>query len=129
MNRWLFASGSFSAAVAVALGAFGAHALKEVLSGEMLSVFETGCRYQMYHALALIALSAAASHWKESYPLFRAAGIMFIAGTVLFSGSLYLYAAVDVRSVVVVTPVGGILFLAGWITSFLAVRKRNIPPG
>lgn len=124
MIRWIFISGAVSAGIGVTLGAFGAHALKESVQQEMLAVFETGGRYHMYHALALLALSAAAAAWPKSYHLFRTAALLFITGTVLFSGSLYLYAATSLRSVVFVTPVGGILFLAGWVIAILGAARE-----
>ncbi|MDH4069877.1 MAG: DUF423 domain-containing protein [Ignavibacteria bacterium] len=126
MTRWMFISGAVSAALSVALGAFGAHALKATLSPDLLSVFETGCRYQMYHALALLALSAVSTRRIGSFNLFRTAAFLFIAGTVLFSGSLYLYAGTGLRSIVMVTPIGGILFLAGWVVSILGAGKKEV---
>ena len=91
---------------AVALGAFGAHALKSRLSGDMLAVFETGVRYQIYHALALLTLAALRGPDK--------AGWCFAAGIAVFSGSLYVLALSGVRAWGAVTPIGGVLFLLGW---------------
>lgn len=93
--------------LAVGLGAFGAHALKARLSPEMLAIFETGVRYQVYHALALLLLAALRGPVK--------AGWCFTAGIVLFSGSLYILALTGVRKWGAVTPIGGILFLIGWL--------------
>jgi uncharacterized membrane protein YgdD (TMEM256/DUF423 family) len=107
--------------VAVIAGAFGAHALRGRLSPEMLQVFETGARYQMYHALALLAAAVAAGD--PPCAPGRWAGRLFIAGTVLFSGSLYALALSGVPSFGMVTPFGGVAFIAGWICLALAVRR------
>jgi uncharacterized membrane protein YgdD (TMEM256/DUF423 family) len=112
MVRMLAAAGSLSALMAVAAGAFGAHYLRQRLSPELLSVFETAARYQMYHALALWAAAWAAANRGGTSA--AAAGWCFIAGTVLFSGSLYFMALSGVRWLGAVTPVGGVAFLAGW---------------
>lgn len=93
--------------LAVGLGAFGAHALKTRLTPEMLAIFETGVRYQVYHALALLLLAALRGPSK--------AGWCFTAGIVLFSGSLYLLTLTGVRKWGAVTPIGGVLFLIGWL--------------
>ena len=112
MERTFLISGAVSAFVGVAAGAFGAHALKSRLDAELLSVFETGVRYQMYHALALLAAALAAGRWPGA--LTSAAGWLFVAGTVLFSGSLYLLSLTGVRWLGAITPLGGLAFLAGW---------------
>jgi len=91
----------------VALGAFGAHALKGRLSPEALAVFETGVRYQAYHALALLLLAALRGPDRAAW--------CFVGGIVLFSGSLYALALTGVRWLGAVTPLGGLLFLAGWL--------------
>ncbi len=93
--------------LAVGLGAFGAHALKTRLTPDMLAIFETGVRYQVYHALALLLLAAVRGPSK--------AGWCFTAGIVLFSGSLYILALTGVRKWGAVTPIGGVLFLIGWL--------------
>jgi uncharacterized membrane protein YgdD (TMEM256/DUF423 family) len=111
MDRRALTLGALSAGIAVAAGAFGAHALRARLSPELLAVFETGARYQMYHALALVALGLGpidGSKWV------RYARHAFVAGTFLFSGSLYLLALTGVRWWGAVTPLGGLAFLAGW---------------
>jgi uncharacterized membrane protein YgdD (TMEM256/DUF423 family) len=113
MERVFIVCGALSAFVAVAAGAFGAHALRARLGPELLAVFETAARYQMYHALALIAVAWAISRWGT--PQLRAAGWLFLAGTILFSGSLYLLALTGVRGLGAVTPFGGLCFLAGWL--------------
>jgi uncharacterized membrane protein YgdD (TMEM256/DUF423 family) len=110
----LFATlGAASAFVAVGAGAFGAHGLRARLSPDLLAVFETGARYQMYHALGLLAVAWAATRWPGPWPV--RAGWLFLAGTVLFSGSLYALALTGVRWLGAVTPLGGVAFLAGWL--------------
>jgi len=113
MDRVFFLIGALSAFAGVAAGAFGAHGLKERLSADMLAVFETGVRYQMYHALALLATGWAADRWPGA--LTSAAGWLFVAGTVVFSGSLYLLSLTGQRWLGAVTPLGGLAFLAGWL--------------
>lgn len=112
MDRLFFLLGSLSAGVAVALGAFGAHALKSRLSPEMLAVYETGVRYQMFHALALLAVAWACTRWPSS--VVTASGWLFVVGSVLFSGSLYALALTGVRGLGAVTPIGGVAWLIGW---------------
>ena len=112
MDRLFLALGALSALVSVAAGAFGAHALRSRLSPDLLVTFETGARYQMYHALGLVAVAWAASRWPGA--LTTAAGWLLVAGTVLFSGSLYALALSGVRALGAVTPLGGVAFLAGW---------------
>ena len=97
----------------MALGAFGAHALKATLQPDMLAVFETGVRYQMYHAFALYAAAWGSARW-HSRP-FAIAGGLFVGGIVVFSGSLYLLALTEVRWLGAITPLGGLAFLAGWL--------------
>lgn len=112
MDRLFLALGALSALVSVAAGAFGAHALRSRLAPDLLVTFETGARYQMYHALGLVAVAWAASRWPGA--LTTAAGWLLVAGTVLFSGSLYALALSGVRALGAVTPLGGVAFLAGW---------------
>jgi uncharacterized membrane protein YgdD (TMEM256/DUF423 family) len=121
MDRVFTVCGALSAFIAVAAGAFGAHALRARLGPELLAVFETAARYQMYHALALIAVAWAMSQWATA-PL-RAAGWLFVAGTILFSGSLYLLALTGVRGLGAVTPFGGLCFLAGWLLLAVGVWR------
>ena len=112
MDRAFFALGALSGLLAVGAGAFGAHALRERLSPDMLAVFETSARYQMYHALALLAAAWAVGRWPGGATL--AAGWLFVAGTVVFCGSLYLLALTGHRWLGAITPLGGLAFLAGW---------------
>lgn len=113
MTRLFFVIGSLSAFLAVAAGAFGAHALRDRLEPELLAIFETGARYQVYHALALLAVAWAAARWPGTAA--AAAGWLFVAGTMLFSGSLYALALTGHRWLGAVTPVGGLCLLAGWL--------------
>jgi uncharacterized membrane protein YgdD (TMEM256/DUF423 family) len=121
VDRLFFGLGAASGFLAVAAGAFGAHALRARLSPDLLGVFETAARYQMYHALALMAVAWAVARWPGALPQW--AGWLFIAGTVLFSGSLYALALSGVRWLGAITPLGGIAFLAGWICLGLAARR------
>jgi uncharacterized membrane protein YgdD (TMEM256/DUF423 family) len=108
-----FVTGAILSGVGVALGAFGAHGLKARVSAELLAVFETGVRYHMYHALALLAVGWAA--WRNPNASLRAAGFLFTAGIGLFSGSLYLMTLTGARWLGAITPLGGLAFLAGWV--------------
>lgn len=121
MDAVFFRLGALSALIAVAAGAFGAHALRTRLSPELLAVFETGARYQMYHAFGLMAVAWAITRWPG--PLLTWAGWLFAVGTVLFSGSLYALALSGMRWLGAVTPFGGVAFLVGWLCLALAARK------
>ena len=113
MERVFFGLGAVSAGLAVALGAFAAHGLRSRISPEALQTFETGARYHMYHALALLAVAWAATRWPGA--AVTAAGWLFVAGTLLFSGSLYLLAVTGVRVLGAITPFGGVAFILGWL--------------
>lgn len=113
MERVFFIIGALSAFMGVAAGALGAHGMKDRISAEMLSVFEVGVRYQMYHAFALIAAAWAHAKWPSSFV--TAGGWLFVAGTILFSGSLYLLSVSGVRWLGAITPIGGVAFLVGWV--------------
>ena len=113
MERVFFVLGSVSAGAAVALGAFAAHGLRGRVAQELLTTFETGARYHMYHALALLAAAWAAARWSGGAPTL--AGWLFVAGTFLFSGSLYLLALTGQRWLGAVTPLGGAAYIAGWL--------------
>ena len=123
MDRVFFAIGALSAFISVAAGAFGAHGLRPRLDPEYLTVFETAARYQMYHALALLAVAWATARWPGS--LVQAAGWLFVGGTLLFSGSLYTLALSGVRWLGAVTPLGGAAFLAGWLCLAVAAVKEG----
>lgn len=121
MDRLFVMLAALSGLIAVAAGAFGAHALKDRLSPEYLAVFETAARYQMYHALALVAAAWASTRWPGS--VIQWSGWLFVAGTVLFSGSLYALALSGVRWLGAITPLGGLAFMAGWLCLALSVRS------
>lgn len=112
MHRLFFAFGSGFALIAVVTGAFAAHALKSKLSPDMFQVFEVAVRYQMYHALGLIAVAWASTQWSSQ--LVTAAGWLFVAGIVIFSGSLYILSLTGVRWLGAITPIGGAAFIIGW---------------
>lgn len=120
-QKYLFALGAISGFISVAAGAFGAHGLRSKISAEMLAVFETGARYQMFHALALLAAAWAAAHFHPGFS--KAAGYFFALGSVFFSGSLYILALSGVKAWGAVTPLGGLLLLAGWGALAIAALK------
>ena len=122
MDRLFFGLGCASALIAVALGAFGAHGLRARLVPDMLLTFEIAMRYQMYHALALLAVGAVAGRLPGG--AVAAAGWLFVAGTVVFSGSLYVLALTGQRWLGAVTPIGGAAFIAGWVALAWAVWAR-----
>lgn len=121
MAKTFWILGCVAAFVGVAAGAFGAHALRSRLAPDLLAVFETAARYQMYHALGLVAVAWAAARWPGG--LVEWAGWLFVAGTVLFSGSLYGLALTGVRWLGAITPLGGVAFLVGWLCLALAARR------
>lgn len=116
--------GILFAGIGVALGAFGAHGLKDTLPGNMLKVFETAVQYQVYHALAMIAVGIIAGFHAASR-LTVAAGWCFAGGTLLFSGSLYGLALTGNSIFTYVTPLGGVAFLGGWAIFLLSFVKRS----
>jgi uncharacterized membrane protein YgdD (TMEM256/DUF423 family) len=122
MDRVFFGCGAVSAMLAVAAGAFGAHALRARLTPAHLAIFETGARYQIYHALALLAVGWAVARWPGPLPVY--AGWLFVLGSIVFSGSLYILALTGVRWWGAVTPIGGVAFLAGWLCLVLTVVRR-----
>lgn len=124
MQRLFLTIGAVSAAIAVAAGAFGAHALRARLEPRALEVFETAARYHMYHALATIAVALLAGRASaQAAGAIRAAGGLFIAGTLLFSGSLYAMALTGARGLGAVAPLGGVCFIAGWLAFALAAWR------
>ncbi|MEL6778348.1 MAG: DUF423 domain-containing protein [Cyanobacteria bacterium J06597_16] len=122
MSRLFFAIASILGALSVAGGAFGAHALKGKLTETALGSFETGVRYQMYHAIALLVVALLIKQNPEVSSL-NTAGWCFIAGIVLFSGSLYGLSLAGIKALGPVTPLGGVAFIAGWIFLALASAK------
>lgn len=129
MHKGFLRTAAILGALAVTLGAFGAHGLKKIVPAEAISTFETGVRYQFYHTFALLAVAMLF----EKFPLrsMRYAGICFITGIVLFSGSLYALTllqatnTVGLRGLGAITPIGGVFFIAGWLCMFLGVSKGN----
>ena len=122
-ERRFFIIGSILAGTAVAAGAFGAHALQGRIAPKLLQAFETGVRYQMYHALALFAVAWAVTRWPEAR--LALGGWMLAAGTAIFSGTLYLMALTGARWLGAVTPIGGLLLIAGWaVLAWRSARNR-----
>ena len=122
MDRRFFVIGALFGGLGVALGAFGAHGLEERLNSDALSTYETAARYQMYPALALLAVAYAVTRWPGSR-LLQVAGWGFIAGIILFSGSLYLLSLTDVGWLGAIAPLGGAAFIAGWLCLALAAWR------
>ena len=120
MDRTLFALGALLAGLAVAAGAFGAHGLRDRLPPDMLAIFETAVRYQMYHALALLVVGSLAGQW----PAGAVAGWCFVVGIAVFSGSLYVLSLTGVRWLGAITPLGGVAFLVGWAWLAWAAATR-----
>lgn len=123
MDRTFVTLGALLGLLAVAAGAFGAHALRERLAAPDLAIFETAARYQMVHSLALLFVGLAAG--RSSGALWGAAGWLLVVGTLVFSGSLYLLALGGVRWLGAVTPAGGICLLAGWGCLALAALRAG----
>lgn len=124
MKIWLVA-GAISGFLSVALGAFAAHGLQSRVGPAEIAVFETGARYQMYHALALLAVAWVAMQGSGTFA--TVAGWAFIIGTILFSGTLYYLGLTGSRALVMVTPVGGLAFLLGWAALAAAALSLRTP--
>jgi uncharacterized membrane protein YgdD (TMEM256/DUF423 family) len=123
MDRLFAIIGAASAGISVAAGAFGAHALRAKVEPRLLEVFETGARYQMYHALGLFAVAWAVQRFGGA--LTTTAGWAFVAGTVLFSGSLYAMTFTGIRALGAITPLGGVAFLLGWTCLAVAAVRAG----
>lgn len=121
-SSW-FVTGALAAGIGVVLGAFGAHGLKARVTPDLLTIFETGVRYHMYHALALLAVSWASARWTS--PWIGGAGWLFVAGIMIFSGSLYLLTLTGARWLGAITPVGGLAFIAGWMCLALGAIRGS----
>ncbi len=128
MHKTFLVIGTILAGLAVALGAFGAHGLRKLVSAETVAVYQTGVQYQMYHAMALIVIGVLADRIATSFSGY--AGFFFIGGIILFSGSLYLISSFRALSRAVpvainfLTPLGGLFFILGWIMLLVAVAKK-----
>lgn len=120
--KLFLAAGGLAALAAVALGAFGAHALRSRLSPEMLAVWHTGVEYHVYHALGLLAVGLVAQHLPES-GLLKWSGWLMLAGILLFSGSLYALALSGARALGAIAPLGGMAFLAAWALFVIAILR------
>jgi uncharacterized membrane protein YgdD (TMEM256/DUF423 family) len=114
MTRIFLAIAAILAGTSVAAGAFASHALKDQLSEKAIAIFETGAKYQMYHALALLAVALLLTQAEASDPPLVAAGFAFIFGIALFSGSLYALSFTGIKVLGAITPLGGVGFLIGW---------------
>lgn len=124
MDRVFISVGALSGFIAVAAGAFGAHALRERLSSDMLQVFQTGVTYQMYHALALLGVGILLARFSiDGNVWLSAAGWLFVAGTILFSGSLYLLSLTGTTWLGAITPLGGVAFLLGWLALVVGIWR------
>jgi uncharacterized membrane protein YgdD (TMEM256/DUF423 family) len=116
MDRTFVVAASVLGFLGVALGAFGAHALRDSLTPRDLEIFETAVRYQLIHAVALLGVAAAAARWPDVSTLLTASGWLMVGGVLVFSGSLYTLVGTGIRSFGAVTPIGGVAMLAAWAT-------------
>jgi uncharacterized membrane protein YgdD (TMEM256/DUF423 family) len=123
MTRFLIITGAVSAALSVALGAFAAHGLKARLPQDILAVFQTGVQYQFYHSLGLILVGILVQLYKGS-SLLSAAGLLMAAGILLFSGSLYVISTTGIRSLGIITPIGGVAFIAAWLMLAIGIWRN-----
>jgi uncharacterized membrane protein YgdD (TMEM256/DUF423 family) len=114
MSKNIIVAGGISGALAVILGAFGAHALRDQLTADQLRVFQTGVEYQFYHSITILIAGILAGQLQSKW--FRFAAYSFIAGILLFSGSLYIMTLTTVTGLGIITPLGGLLFVAGWLS-------------
>jgi uncharacterized membrane protein YgdD (TMEM256/DUF423 family) len=120
--KLLLVLGSLNAALAVILGAFGAHALKARLSEQMLAAYQTGVQYHFYHALGLLIVGVLVMHLPSSSWL-KWSGLLMFSGVILFSGSLYLLALTNIRWLGAITPLGGTAFITAWVLLAVAVYR------
>lgn len=124
-SKSLLITGSIFMALAVAFGAFGAHIVQDILTPERFQVYQTGVEYHFYHALGLLLLGAISYHIQESKWITRS-GYAFIVGIIIFSGSLYLLTLIDLGRLGMITPLGGVAFIFGWISLAIAVSKSDL---
>ena len=129
MHKTFLSLGALFGGIAVALGAFGAHSLKNIVSSDVVSVFQTGVQYQMYHTLALLVVAIVYERLPNQW--IRWSGYLFSFGILFFSGSLYLITALkaEERSIPVligvITPIGGLLFILGWLSFLIGLFQKN----
>jgi len=123
MGKTIIMTAAIFLAMAVALGAFGAHGLKSHLTTEMLEIFKTGIEYHFYHALGLLLVGVLAFYLPGIYLKWSA--IFLVSGIILFSGSLYILAVSGIKWLGAITPLGGLGFIIGWILLFVAVAKNT----
>jgi len=116
-------SGAIFMALGVLLGAFGAHALKNSLSPEMLAVYKTGVEYQFYHALGLLLIGLIGFRLNSKW--IQVSAILLIVGIILFSGSLYILSISGIKIIGAITPIGGISFVSGWICLIIGIQKQK----
>ena len=122
-NRNVLLAGAVFMALGVLLGAFGAHALKKILSPEMLAVYKTGVEYQFYHAMGLLFIGLIGLHLKSKWLSWSA--LFMGSGIVLFSGSLYALSMSGIKILGAITPIGGLLFVAGWVCLALGIVRQR----
>ena len=128
MQKIFLVIGTVLAGLAVVLGAFGAHGLQKIVSPDRVAIYQTGVQYQMYHALALVLTGIMSERILNSYLSY--AGVMFVAGVVLFSGSLYMIVSLYAmnktvpKAVGILTPVGGLFFIFGWVCLLISILKK-----
>lgn len=122
LTRLFVILGSLNAALAVILGAFGAHMLKNQLSENLMTIFQTGNQYHFYHALGLFAVAFIASHTNSK--LVKWSGLLMFIGIILFSGSLYILSITGIKWLGAITPIGGIAFIGAWIVLAIAAFEQ-----
>ncbi|MDE3213560.1 MAG: DUF423 domain-containing protein [Bacteroidota bacterium] len=128
MHKGYLKTAAFLGALSIAMGAFAAHTLKEMVSAYSLEIFETGVRYQFYHVFALLAVAILYKEFPNKF--IRWAGILFVTGIILFSGSLYALSAVmaavapGYQWIGAITPIGGLSFIVGWIFLFMGISRK-----
>lgn len=127
INRWALVAGAGFAMLAVMIGAFAAHGLKQILGAYSMDIIETAAKYQMYHAIALLIVGILSVNTKLSQRWLNFAAFAFVLGIIIFSGSLYLLALTGIKSLGMITPIGGILFILGWMS--LIVASLRMPKG
>lgn len=123
INRWALVTGAGFAMLAVMIGAFAAHGLKQLLDAYSLGLIETAARYQMYHAIALLVVAVISTNPQFSKLWLKLAAFAFVLGIVLFSGSLYLLALTGIRWLGAITPLGGVCFIFGWLAIIVAALR------